>query len=100
MDPVSLVFILLGALLVLFSTEWLSVDVTALLLIAALMLSGLLSPEEALAGFGDATVLTLAALFILAQILVRSGVIRALVGVLAGPGGAGRVVLPKAVGAA
>ncbi|RTR29025.1 SLC13 family permease [Deinococcus radiophilus] len=87
MDPVSLVFILLGALLVLFSTEWLSVDVTALLLIAALMLSGLLSPEEALAGFGDATVLTLAALFILAQILVRSGVIRALVGVLAGPGG-------------
>lgn len=87
MEPVSTVLILLVLLLVLFATEWIPVDVTALLLLAALMLTGLLSPDEALAGFGDRTVLTLGALFILAQMLLRNGVIAWLVRWLTGSAG-------------
>ncbi|UBV42053.1 SLC13 family permease [Deinococcus taeanensis] len=75
MDPVMLVLILFVVALVLFATEWLPVDVTALGLLSALLLLGLLTPKEAFAGFGSDTVLTLASLFILTRVLLRAGVI-------------------------
>lgn len=75
MDPVTILLILFAAALVLFATEWLPVDVTALLLLAALLVLGLLKPGEAFAGFGSDTVLTLASLFILTRALLRAGVI-------------------------
>ncbi|GGM13066.1 SLC13 family permease [Deinococcus aerophilus] len=75
MDPVTLILILFVVALVLFATEWLPVDVTALALLAALLLSGLIKPQQAFAGFGSDTVLTLASLFILTRVLLRAGVI-------------------------
>lgn len=75
MDPVTILLILFVAALVLFATEWLPVDVTALCLLSALLLFGLLKPKEAFAGFGNDTVLTLASLFILTRVLLRAGVI-------------------------
>ena len=73
MDPVTIVLILFILALVLFATEWLPVDVTALLLLGALLLFGLLTPKEAFAGFGSDTVLTLASLFVLTRVLLRAG---------------------------
>ncbi len=75
MDPVTILLILFVAALVLFATEWLPVDVTALGLLSALLLLGLLKPKDAFAGFGSDTVLTLASLFILTRVLLRAGVI-------------------------
>lgn len=75
MDPILILLILFVAALVLFATEWLPVDVTALGLLSALLLLGLLKPKEAFAGFGSDTVLTLASLFILTRVLLRAGVI-------------------------
>lgn len=75
MEPVTIILILFVAALILFATEWLPVDVTALCLLALLMLTGLLQPKEAFAGFGSDTVLTLASLFMLTQMLLRTGVI-------------------------
>ncbi|MCP2013772.1 di/tricarboxylate transporter [Deinococcus sp. HSC-46F16] len=75
MDPVTVLLVLFGLALLLFATEWLPVDVTALLLLAALLALGLLPTREAFAGFGSDTVLTLAGLFILTQMLLRAGVI-------------------------
>lgn len=75
MDPVTILLVLFGLALLLFATEWLPVDVTALLLLAALLVLGLVPPREAFAGFGSDTVLTLASLFILTQMLLRAGVI-------------------------
>lgn len=75
MDPVTILLILFVAALVLFATEWLPVDVTALGLLSALLLLGLLKPKEAFAGFGNDTVLTLASLFVLTRVLLRAGVI-------------------------
>lgn len=71
----TIILILFFVALVLFATEWLPVDVTALLLLSALVLLGLIDPKEAFAGFGSDTVLTLASLFILTQMLLRAGVI-------------------------
>lgn len=75
MDPVFLILALFVAALMLFATEWLPVDVTALGLLSALLLTGLLTPKQAFAGFGSDTVLTLASLFILTRVLLRAGVI-------------------------
>ena len=70
MTPVAILLVLFVVALMLFATEWLPVDVTALLLLGALLLFGLLTPKEAFAGFGSDTVLTLASLFVLTRVLL------------------------------
>jgi di/tricarboxylate transporter len=61
--------------LVLFSFEWVSVDVVALGVLLALILTGLLPPEQAFAGFGSDTVILILGLLILTAALVRTGVV-------------------------
>ena len=75
MEPVTLILILFVAALVLFATEWLPIDVTALCLLSALLVLGLIEPKVAFASFGNDTVLTLASLFVLTRVLLRAGVI-------------------------
>ncbi|UQN06222.1 SLC13 family permease [Deinococcus sp. QL22] len=75
MEPVTLILILFVAALVLFATEWLPIDVTALCLLSALLVLGLIQPKVAFASFGSDTVLTLASLFVLTRVLLRAGVI-------------------------
>ncbi|MCB0532994.1 MAG: anion permease [Lewinellaceae bacterium] len=64
--------ILLGAV-VLFATELLPVDVTAMLIISGLVLSGILTPQEGIAGFSNTAVATVAAMFVLSAGIERSG---------------------------
>lgn len=72
----SLAFLLLIVLaaLVLFIGGWLPVDVVGLLVLAALALSGLVTPEEAVSGFSSPAVITVWAMFILSAGLTRTGV--------------------------
>jgi di/tricarboxylate transporter len=70
------VWISLGILVVaiiLFVTEWLRVDVVALGVMVALMMTGLLTTAEALAGFSNSAVLTIAALFIVGGAVMQTG---------------------------
>jgi Na+/H+ antiporter NhaD/arsenite permease-like protein len=69
-----LVFALLLATIVLFISDRLRMDVVAIMLIVALMLTGLLTPGEALSGFGDPLVILIAALFVVGEGLFRTGV--------------------------
>ena len=65
---------LLLAAVVLFATGRVRMDVTALLLVVVFVLSGLLSLPEALVGFSDPNVILIAALFVVGEGLVRTGV--------------------------
>ena len=65
--------ILLGAV-VLFVTERIRLDLTALLVLAALAVTGLVTPAEALSGFSNPAVITVWAVFILSAGLSRTGV--------------------------
>jgi len=56
-----------------FITEWLRVDVVALIVVVALMLTGLLKPAEAIAGFSNPVVLTIAALFVIGGGVLQTG---------------------------
>jgi di/tricarboxylate transporter len=68
------VFIILGLTVILFTTEKLPLDLTGLLALLALYLTGSVTTEEALAGFSNPVVVTLAALFVVGGALFRTGV--------------------------
>lgn len=74
MTPESwIALIILAAAILLFLTEWLRVDVVALIVVASLMLTGLLTPEQALSGFSNPAVLTIAALFVIGGGVMQTG---------------------------
>lgn len=75
---VGLVLVLLLAALVLLSLERLPVDVVAVGLLVTLLLSGVLTPQEALSGFGNEAVVVLAGVFVLSAALRNTGAIDAL----------------------
>jgi di/tricarboxylate transporter len=68
------VFGLLLVTILLFVSGSLRLDVVAIMVILTLLLSGLLSPGDALAGFGDPVVLLIAGLFVVGSGLFRTGV--------------------------
>jgi len=71
---IALVLTLLAAAVVLLITEWIPMEVTALLALGAVALTGLVSPVEALSGFSNPAVVTVWAVFILSGGLTRTGV--------------------------
>lgn len=70
--------LLLGLTLVallFFSFEWVPSDVVALGLLLALILTGLLKPAQAFAGFGSDTVIMILGLLIMTTALIKTGVV-------------------------
>lgn len=65
--------IILSIAILLFVTERLRVDVVALAVMVALILSGLLSTPEAISGFANPAVLTIAALFVVGGAVMQTG---------------------------
>ncbi len=72
---IALLLSILVAALILFSFEWISADVVALGILLLLILTGLLPPERAFAGFGSDTVMLILGLLILTAALIRTGVV-------------------------
>ncbi len=69
------VFLLLAVALFLFSTDYVSFDIAALIILALLLVSGILTPREGFAGFSNPATLTIAAMFILSEGLRRTGIL-------------------------
>jgi len=73
-----LVFGLLAVTIILFLSDRVRLDMVALGLMLALMLSGLLTPRETLAGFGNTVVVLIAGLFVVGEALSRTGIAAAI----------------------
>ena len=73
----TFVFILIAVAAVLMASNRVQFDIVALLVVLALMLSGVLTAGEALAGFGSSVVILVAALLVVGEMLDRTGVARA-----------------------
>ena len=71
---IALVLIILGGALVLFVTEKVRMDVTALIVLGALAVTGLVTPQDAVAGFSNGAVIAVWAMFILSDGLTRTGI--------------------------
>jgi di/tricarboxylate transporter len=73
---ILLTLIVLTLALIAFIFEWLPVDLTAILVAVVLMLLGLVTPEEGIAGFGNSATVTVMAMFILSAGITRTGAIQ------------------------
>ncbi len=75
---IAIVLGLLVLAIVLFATEKFSVDIITLLLLSALILTGILTPEEAFRGFSSEIIVILISIFVISGALQRSGFIDAM----------------------
>jgi di/tricarboxylate transporter len=64
---------ILAFAIIFFVTEWLRVDVVALVVVITLMVTQVLTPSEAIAGFSSPVVLTIASLFIIGGAILQTG---------------------------
>lgn len=64
---------ILALAILFFVTEWLRVDVVAIVVMVALALTGLLSAPESISGFSNPAVLTIASLFIVGGAVMQTG---------------------------
>lgn len=67
-------FAILIIAMILFFTDKIPADLTALLTVVAFGVTGVLTPQQAFSGFSRSAVITILAIFILAEALRRSGV--------------------------
>jgi di/tricarboxylate transporter len=72
---IALVVALLVAAIVLFTTEALPVDLVALVIMAVLLLTGIISPREGISGFSNEATVTIAAMFVLSAGLFNTGAV-------------------------
>jgi len=72
---IALVLGLLVAAVVIFATEKLSVDIVTFLLLIVLVVSGILKPDEAFAGFSDEIIIILGSIFVISGALQETGVL-------------------------
>lgn len=75
---IGYLLILIAAALVLFATEVFSIDIVGLVLLLALTLPRILSPAQALGGFGSDTIFVLIGLFVLTAGITKTGVVERL----------------------
>ncbi|MCH7664665.1 MAG: SLC13 family permease [Acidobacteria bacterium] len=58
-----------------FTREWMSMDIVAMTCLGLLLVFDLVTPEEAISGFGNTAVITVMMMFVLSEGLVQSGLI-------------------------
>jgi len=78
MTPLLLTLLILALTLFLFVTDWLRLDLVALMMLVALIIFGILEPQEALAGFADPVVIMIAGLFVIGGAITQTGTAQAL----------------------
>jgi len=74
MSPLAMVLTLLGVAVVMFAINRPRMDVVAVIMMVALPLTGVISMSEALVGLSDPNIVLIAALFVIGEALVRTGV--------------------------
>jgi di/tricarboxylate transporter len=75
MSPIVVTLVLLVVAIVLFATEKIPVDIVGLLLVMALVLTRVLTVQEAVAGFGNDIIITIGGLFVLVGGLAKTGLV-------------------------
>lgn len=71
---ITLVVIVLA--LILFATEWVSIDLVALLAMTTLALTGVISPQESINGFSNSATITVAFMFVISEALLKTGALQ------------------------
>ncbi len=70
------VLIVIVVAMVLFATDKLPIDLVGILIILTLILSGVISPQEGVAGFSNPATITVAFMFVISAALLKTGVLQ------------------------
>lgn len=70
---IAVVFFIILSAIVLFAIEKFPVDLTAIIVMAALLLTGIISPSEGISGFSNTATVTVAAMFVLSAAIFNTG---------------------------
>ncbi len=62
--------------IVLFATELIPIDLTALLIVVSLTITGVITPEQGVAGFSNKATVTVAFMFVLSAALLKTGALQ------------------------
>jgi di/tricarboxylate transporter len=79
---IALVLGLVVSAVILFATERLPVDLTAMILMGTMLLSGIITPQDAIGGFSNPATVTVGAMFVLSAGLFKTGAVNLLGGLL------------------
>jgi di/tricarboxylate transporter len=71
----TLTLTILAIAIILFATEWIRMDLVSLMVLLAVVLTGLVSVEQAFAGFSNPAVVTVAAMFVLSAGISTTGAV-------------------------
>jgi di/tricarboxylate transporter len=74
-EAIITIGVILGAI-VLFVTEKLSVDLVAILIMVSLVVLGIISPEQGVAGFSNSATITVAFMFVMSAALLKTGALQ------------------------
>jgi di/tricarboxylate transporter len=91
----TIVLVLLVLALVNFAREWLPIEVFSLLLIATLVATGVLRPDQAFLGFANSSIVMIAGVMLLTGAVVHNGAARTIAGRIENVAGGNE---PKAAG--
>ncbi len=75
---IGFLFAVLAAMVILFLTEWLPIDLTAFLGLVVLIFAGYVTPADAFQGFASPAVITMLSIFVISAALLETGVADAL----------------------
>lgn len=75
MSPIAITLILLLVALILFGSEKFPVDVVGIILVIGMVVFGVLNVQDAVAGFGNDIIITIAGLFVLVGGLIKTGLV-------------------------
>jgi len=73
LDPATATAVILGIALVLFATEAVRHDITAMMVVLGLYFLGVLDAREATAGLGNPVVIVIAAMFVIGHAILKTG---------------------------
>ena len=68
-----IVLVVIVVAMILFATEWLTVDLVAILIMVSLILTGVISTDDGLSGFSNPATITVAFMFVLSYALLKTG---------------------------
>jgi di/tricarboxylate transporter len=78
----------------LYVTQWISIELTSMLIIVALLATGILAPADAFSGFANGATITVGAMFVISAGLVRTGALETATNIIVkGSGGNPRRML-------
>lgn len=78
MNPEIITLLVIVGAVILFATEVISIDLVALLILVTLILTGVISAEEGVAGFSNKATITVAFMFVLSAALLKTGALQML----------------------